>query len=82
MELKRKIMLLGIVVGCITLPVETAPGTSFNRFPFRLVLRSDLVPEGIERLFAIINIVTSGDVAKEFVGIRRQLCMYVHSEQT
>ena len=82
MELKRKIMFLGIVVSCITLPVETAPGTSFNRFPFRLVLRCDLIPKCVERLFAIINIVTSGDVAKEFVGIRRQLSLSVHSEQT
>ena len=75
-ELVGEVVLLGVVEGPVAAPVKAASGALDGR-PFRLVLAGDLVPERVVRRHAsaCFHISSGGDVAKELVGVRRQLCL-------
>ena len=70
MELVGEFVLLSIIEGFVTTPVETS-FVALHRAPFRLVLAGNLVPEFVVLLYSAsgIHIIPGGDVAQEFVGV-------------
>ena len=81
-ELERESMIFGIFVDTVTVsPVETVTGCTFYLVPFRLVFRSNLVPQRIERLVTIVYLPLSGDIAQELIGVCRQLSLHADSHQ-
>ena len=82
MELVSEVVLLGIVESLVAAPVVATTG-SFHRSPLRLVLAGNLVPKLVIRVYtaSCINIIPCCDVAKELVGVRRQLCLSQHGHQ-
>ena len=82
MELVSEVVLLGIVESLVAAPVVATTG-SFHRSPLRLVLAGNLVPKLVIRGYtaASINVIPCCDVAKELVGVRRQLCLSQHGHQ-
>ena len=79
MEFVGEPIFLSIVKGSVASPVETTT-CSFYRSPLRFILRGDLVPELVIRIYASssIHLVPCGDVSKELIGVRRQLGIDFH----
>jgi hypothetical protein len=62
MELVGEVMVLGIVEGIIAAPVVGVARTLY-RAPLRFVLASNLVPERIELLLAVVHLVARRNIA-------------------